>query len=179
LHSVTEQWFTNGGKGTPSAGFTNLFEPQSYFMGTSTYVGHTVWYTSEITNLLSLPLVLYYYYWLMIIIYVKTLIILMISHNNYQQWFKKGGKRLFKNELCCVETRPAGASHGPCGCPGARGHRVGDPCPSGTLKACTGRLGKLLINRVWISTKWIVSVSEDLHTGSMNDSNHKWSARIS
>ena len=36
----------------------------------------------------------------MILIYVKTLIMLMIPYNNYQQWLKKGGKELFKNELC-------------------------------------------------------------------------------
>ena len=52
----------------------------------------------------------------------------MISHNNYQQWLKKGGKELFKNELCYFQNRPACASCGPCGRPGARGHRVGDPC---------------------------------------------------
>ena len=49
----------------------------------------------------------------MILIYVKKLIMLMIPHNNYQQSLKKGGKELFKNELCYVENRPEGASCGP------------------------------------------------------------------
>ena len=38
-------------------GVTNLFEPESYFMDTESYEGHP--FSSEITNLLSLPLVIY------------------------------------------------------------------------------------------------------------------------